>query len=65
MNKYVIVAGFALATASAYAGEGMWTPDNLPMGVHFLAAHGGEGLLFRLAGQLEQARPWASRRAPI
>lgn len=30
MNKYVIVAGFALATASAYAGEGMWTPDNLP-----------------------------------
>ena len=38
-----------------------WTPDNLPMGVHFLAAHGGEGLLFRLAGQLEQARPWKDR----
>ncbi len=31
MKKFVIVAGFALATASAaYAGEGMWTPDNLP-----------------------------------
>ncbi|MGH8462489.1 MAG: amidase [Stenotrophobium sp.] len=42
-----------------------WTPDNLPMGMHFLAPHGGEGLLFRLAGQLEQARPWADRRAPI
>jgi amidase len=42
-----------------------WTPDNLPMGVHFVAAHGGEGMLFRLAGQLEQAQPWAGRRAPI
>jgi amidase len=33
----------------------------LPMGVHFVAPHGGEGLLFRLAGQLEQARPWFHR----
>jgi amidase len=38
-----------------------WTPDGLPMGVHFLAAHGGEGLLFRLAGQLEQAKPWKDK----
>jgi Peptidase S46 len=31
MNKFVIAVGFALVTASAaYAGEGMWTPDNLP-----------------------------------
>lgn len=34
------------------------TADGLPMGVHFVAPHGGEGLLFRLAGQLERAQPW-------
>ena len=38
-----------------------WTPDGLPLGVHFLAPHGGEGLLFQLAGQLEQARPWKDK----
>jgi amidase len=28
-------------------------PDGLPLGMQFLAAHGGEGLLFRVAAQLE------------
>ncbi|MBT5898917.1 MAG: amidase [Rhodospirillaceae bacterium] len=42
-----------------------WTPDNLPVGVHFMARFGAEGTLFRLAGQLEQARPWAHRRPPV
>jgi amidase len=35
--------------------------DGLPQGVQFVADHGGEGLLFALAGQLEQAKPWAAR----
>ncbi len=35
--------------------------DGLPQGVQFIADHGGEGLLFALAGQLEQAKPWAAR----
>ncbi|HUR41158.1 MAG TPA: amidase [Verrucomicrobiae bacterium] len=39
-----------------------WTADGLPLGTHFVAPHGGEGVLFRLAGQLEQARPWKERR---
>lgn len=34
----------------------------LPIGCHFTARYGEEGLLFQLAGQLERARPWFHRR---
>jgi amidase len=44
----------------------LWcTRAGLPIGVHFLGRFGDEAGLFRLAGQLEQARPWASRRPPV
>ncbi|MFF3114754.1 amidase [Kitasatospora sp. NPDC057904] len=33
----------------------------LPIGIQFAAGHGREDVLFRLAGQLEQAAPWAGR----
>ena len=39
--------------------------NGLPLGMHFLADHGGEGLLFSLAGQLERAKPWHLRRPPL
>ncbi|MBX3485753.1 amidase [Phenylobacterium sp.] len=42
-----------------------WSSDGLPIGVQFAAKIGDEGLLFRLAGQLEQARPWFDRVAPL
>ena len=41
------------------------TPDGLPVGIMFAAAVGREDLLFRLAAQIEQERPWFDRRPPI
>jgi amidase len=42
-----------------------WTADNLPVGVQFVARHGDDALLFRLAGALERAKPWAERHPPL
>jgi amidase len=39
-----------------------WSADGLPIGVMFAAKLGDEATLFRLAGQLEQERPWFEKR---
>ena len=41
------------------------TADGLPCGSHFMAPFGEEALLFRLAAQLETARPWATNRPTV
>lgn len=42
-----------------------WNEENLPIGIQFLGRMNDEATLFRLAGQLEKARPWFDRRADI
>ncbi|MGZ3459362.1 MAG: amidase, partial [Archangium sp.] len=39
-----------------------WNAEGLPIGVQFAARFGDEATLFRLAAQLEQARPWRGRK---
>ncbi len=42
-----------------------WSRENLPIGVMFTGKFGDENTLFRLAGQLEEARPWKNRKPPV
>ncbi len=42
-----------------------WSPGGLPIGVQCTAGYGREDVLFRLAGQLERAKPWTDRRPPL
>ena len=42
-----------------------WSSGGLPIGLQFVARMGEEAPLFRLAAQLEQAKPWFDRVAPL
>jgi len=39
-----------------------WNADDLPIGTQIVGRFGDEATLFRVAAQLEEARPWAERR---
>ena len=42
-----------------------WTEGAMPIGSHFAARRGAEGVLLALAYELEAARPWSDRWAPF
>jgi amidase len=42
-----------------------WSEEGLPMGTQLAAPFGDEATLISVAAQLEQARPWADRVAPL
>lgn len=42
-----------------------WSDAELPIGIHFIGRFGDEAGLFRLAAQLERARPWRKRIPPV
>lgn len=42
-----------------------WNDEELPIGMHFVGRYGDEATLFRLAGQLERAKPWFNHTLPV
>ena len=42
-----------------------WNHQGLPIGTQVVGRFGDEATLFGLAGQLERARPWGTRRPPL
>jgi len=42
-----------------------WNDEGLPIGMQFVGRYGDEATLFRLASQLEKARPWFERIPPV
>jgi amidase len=54
-----------VAGAPAMSVPLAWTESGLPIGAHFSAPSGQERRLLELAYELEQARPWASRRPGV
>jgi amidase len=42
-----------------------WNKAGLPLGMMFSAKLGDEGILFRLASQLDQVRPWKDKLPPV
>jgi amidase len=57
-------AVFNLTGQPAVAVPAGWDSDGVPLSVQLVGRPGAEDVLYALAGELEQAAPWADRRPP-
>lgn len=69
MGRSGVFASFTpLANLTGQPGMSVplfWNDEDLPIGTQFIGRFGDEATLFRLAAQLEQARPWADKKPKI
>lgn len=65
INAVAYTAPFNMTGQPAASIPMGWSETGLPIGVQAVADFGREDLLFRLAGTLEQASPWADRRPAL
>ena len=66
--SYEYMPGTALANMTGQPSISMplnWSAAGLPLGTMFTGRFGDEATLFRLAAQLEEAKPWAERRPAL
>ncbi|MGE3846542.1 MAG: amidase [Gammaproteobacteria bacterium] len=58
-------APFNASGAPAMSVPMGWSKEGLPIGVQFVGRDGDEATLFRLAAQIESARPWRGRKPAV